>query len=81
MWGKEDPIDKLSDKMLRKPKCDYCSYRPKNFTDYVQHLKEKHPEGGSTDSGRVTVEAALVGSIALAILGYVVCLAWLGMAA
>lgn len=79
--GSKDPLDKLSDKMLRKPKCDYCSYRPKNFSDYVQHLKDAHPEGGSTDSGRVTVEVLLVGCIAGAFLGLVICLAWLGMQA
>lgn len=28
-----------------RPKCDHCSYRPKNLSDYQAHLKKKHPEG------------------------------------
>lgn len=45
----EDPLDKLSDKMLKPQKCTAdpnCKYRPKSFTDYVKHLNEKHPDGG-----------------------------------
>jgi hypothetical protein len=34
-----------------KDGCDYCSYVPKNFVDYVKHLEKKHPEGGSAKTG------------------------------
>ena len=63
----DDPLDKLSDAILRKPKCDYCSYRPKNFTDYVAHLKAKHPENGDTASGRVSTALAVAVAVVLII--------------
>lgn len=46
MWGnkKDDPLDKMRKKSDLK--CDYCSYRPRSLTDYMAHLKEKHPQGG-----------------------------------
>lgn len=50
---KEDPLDKMSNKMLRVNKCTAdpnCKYVPKNFTDYVQHLKDKHPQSGDPRS-------------------------------
>lgn len=34
-----------------KDSCDYCDYVPKNYTDYLAHLKSKHPEGGDTKTG------------------------------
>lgn len=63
-----DELDKMSNKILRKSKCDYCSYRPKNFTDYVAHLKAKHPENGDTASGRVSTWLAVAGAVAVAML-------------
>ncbi len=74
----EDPLDKMSNKILRKPKCDYCPYRPKNFTDYVAHLKSKHPENGDPASGRVSTSFAVLGVLVVL---FVASLSYLGMVA
>lgn len=75
----EDPLDKLSNAILRKPKCDHCPYRPKNFTDYVEHLKKEHPDGGSTASGRISAEVAFLGLVVVSVVGLMASLAWVGL--
>lgn len=45
-----EEIDRLADGMLGKPKCGKCGQRCKNFTAFVQHLKDAHPEDGSPAS-------------------------------
>lgn len=44
--AKEDEV-KLKAKAIAdaRPTCDQCSYRPKNYSDYVAHMKKKHPDG------------------------------------
>lgn len=41
-----EEIDRLSDAMLGKPKCDQCGKKCKNFSALVAHLAEAHPGNG-----------------------------------
>lgn len=49
---KDDPMKKEENKLKKEGaskkalKCDQCPYVPKNFTDFLKHLEEKHPDGG-----------------------------------
>lgn len=48
LFGKKEPEDILKKKAIGKHslKCDQCPYVPKNYTDYMDHLEKKHPDGG-----------------------------------
>ena len=41
-----EELDKLSNAMLGKPKCEICGRKCRNFTALVTHLKTNHPDGG-----------------------------------
>jgi hypothetical protein len=45
-----EELDRISNGMLGKPKCEKCKTRCANFTALVQHLKDAHPEDGSPAS-------------------------------
>lgn len=45
-----EELDKLSDALL-KPDATNPDGSRMSFTEYVEHLKETNPEGGSTKSG------------------------------
>lgn len=48
LFGKnDDPESKLKKGSSKSSlKCDQCSYVPKNYTDFLDHLEKKHPDGG-----------------------------------
>lgn len=39
-------LDRISNAMLGKPKCDQCGQKCKNFTALVAHLTDVHPKNG-----------------------------------
>jgi len=45
-----EELDKLSNALL-KPDATNPDGSRMSFTEYVEHLKETNPEGGSTNSG------------------------------
>lgn len=52
-WWKpnNEELDRMSDNMFKdQNRCDQCGEKVGNFTSLVQHLKDKHPEGGDTKS-------------------------------
>lgn len=41
-----EELDKLSNAMLGKPKCEHCGQKCRNFSALVSHLKARHPNEG-----------------------------------
>lgn len=46
-----EELDKLSNGMAGKPRCDQCGAKCANFSALVNHLRTAHPDGGSTNHG------------------------------
>ena len=40
-----EELDRLSNAMLGKPRCDQCGQKCPSFTALVQHKKDQHPDG------------------------------------